>query len=224
MSGDKLVVIGRVAKPHGILGEVSVESFAESDELYAPGTVLTLQAGQGGATFAPSGQAEATSGQSARGGRGEASEQAGRSASGGRSRSAAPSGHPAGAAPRRLAVAASRPHQGRMLVTFQGVADRDAAEALRGLEVLIEAQSLPEPGEDQVYLHEIEGFAVTLADNTPVGTLESFMDLPGQDVWLIRAPDGREILLPANEQTVPEIDMEARRIVIDPPPGLLELS
>ena len=127
-------------------------------------------------------------------------------------------------AERVVEILASRPHQGRMLVTVKGVADRDAAEALRGCEVLVRTRDLPELEDDEIYLHEIVGFDVVLADGAAVGVLESFLDLPGQDVWLIRGEGGREILLPATEETVPEIDAEARRIVIDPPPGLLELS
>ncbi len=125
---------------------------------------------------------------------------------------------------RTVRVAGARPHQGRMLVTLEGVADRDAAEALRNHQVLIPAEDLPPLEDDEVYLHEIVGFDVVLPDNTPVGQLEGFLDVPGQDLWVIRAADGREILLPATEETVPEIDPKARRIVIDPPPGLLELG
>ena len=124
---------------------------------------------------------------------------------------------------RFVEILSSRPHQGRLLLTVAGVSDRDAAEALRGMEIVVREDDLPELGEDEVYLHEIVGFAVVLPDGAPVGELEGFLDVPGQDLWVIRSPEGKEILLPATEETVPEIDTEARRIVIDPPPGLLEL-
>jgi len=124
---------------------------------------------------------------------------------------------------RWVTVLSSRPHQGRVLVTLDGVGDRDAAEKLRGLEVVVEASGLPELAADEVYLHEITGFETLLPDGTPVGTLTGFLDVPGQDVWVIRAPGGKEILFPAHDKTVLTIDAKARRIVIDPPPGLLEL-
>lgn len=124
---------------------------------------------------------------------------------------------------RTVRVAGARPHQGRMLVTLEGVADRDAAEALRNHQVLIPAEDLPPLEDDEVYLHEIVGFEVVLEDGSKVGVLEGFEDLPEQDVWLIRSESGREILLPATEETVPEIDMDARRVTIAPPPGLLDL-
>jgi 16S rRNA processing protein RimM len=122
-----------------------------------------------------------------------------------------------------VTVASCRPHQGRALLTIEGVTDRDAAELLRGMEVLVEASKLPEISEDEVYLHDIVGFDAVLEDGSKVGTLEGFLDVPGQDVWIILGPDGREILLPAHDETIVEIDTQARRIVVDPPPGLLDL-
>jgi 16S rRNA processing protein RimM len=124
---------------------------------------------------------------------------------------------------RWVTVLSSRPHQGRMLLTVQGVADRDAADALRGLEVVVPAGDLPPLDQGEVYLHELVGFDAVLPDGVKVGVLKGFLDVPGQDVWIIRAEDGKEILLPAHEATVPKIDMDARRITIDPPPGLLDL-
>lgn len=170
---EKLIVVGRIVKPHGIRGELCVESYAASPELFAAGAAVTLRS--------PAGQQ------------------------------------------RVITVAASRPHQGRVLVFAEGIADRNAAETLRGMEVLVPSSALPDPGQDEVYLHEIEGFAVVLEDGSRVGVLESFLDMPGQDMWLIRSDQGKEILLPATPETVPEIDMDARRIVIAPAPGLLEL-
>lgn len=124
---------------------------------------------------------------------------------------------------RFVTVRSCRPHQGRLLLTIEGVEDRDAADALRGLEVVVPPEALPELPDDEIYLHEIVGFACVLPDGTPVGELEGFMDSPGQDLWVIRAADGREILFPAHDESVVAIDEEQRRIVIDPPPGLLEL-
>lgn len=124
---------------------------------------------------------------------------------------------------RSVKILSCRPHQGRLLLTIEGVADRDAADALRGMEVVVRAEDMPELDEGEVYLHEIVGYDVVLLDGSKVGVLESFMDIPGQDVWLIRGVDGKEILLPAHEETVPEIDANERRITINPPPGLLDL-
>jgi len=132
-------------------------------------------------------------------------------------------GKSGGAPVRWVKILASRPHQGRFLLTLEGVGDRDAADKLRGLEVVVEASALPELAEDEVYLHAIVGFDAFLPDGTPVGVLTGFLNVPGQDVWVIRSPEGKEILFPAHDGSVAGIDAKARRIVIDPPPGLLEL-
>ncbi|MCM0754714.1 ribosome maturation factor RimM [Desulfovibrio aminophilus] len=124
---------------------------------------------------------------------------------------------------REYAVLGSRPHQGRMLLTLRGVSDRDAADALRGLEVAVAAADLPEPEEDEVYLHELEGLAVRLPDGRPLGELTGFLFAGGQETWAIRDPEGREILLPATPEFVLDIDLDARVAVVEPPEGLLDL-
>ncbi len=129
----------------------------------------------------------------------------------------------AGGKERPVTVLTCRPHQGRLLLTVEGVTDRDQAELLRGMEVLVPESDFPELDEGEVYLHEIVGFGVFLEDGAAVGVLEGFLDVPAQEMWVIRSPEGKEILLPATEETVPEIDMDERRIVINPPPGLLDI-
>lgn len=131
--------------------------------------------------------------------------------------------------PRRHRLLAWRLHQGAPLLTLEGVPDRTAAEALRGCQVFVPAEDLPELPEDEVYLYELEGFAVLVAQDdpsgepVPLGVLEHFFEAGGQEVWSIRTPDGREVLFPVAEDFVESIDDEAGRIVISPPPGLLEL-
>jgi len=123
----------------------------------------------------------------------------------------------------RRAVRSWREHQERVLLTLQGVADRNAAEALRGHQVLVPASQLPPADDDEVYLHQLEGCRVVLADGSELGVVEGFITPTAeQEIWVIRTPDGREVLFPAHDETVREVDLEAGRITIDPPPGLLE--
>ncbi len=131
---------------------------------------------------------------------------------------------PGRGAPRPHTVAAVRRHQGRPLVLFEGIADRSAAETLRGMHVLVPKDRLPEPAEDEVYLHELLGLRVLLHDTgTALGTLDDVQMPGGQEVWSIRTADGKEVLLPAVEEFVASIDLDAREVRITPPPGLLEL-
>ncbi|WP_461208416.1 ribosome maturation factor RimM [Desulfocurvus sp. DL9XJH121] len=125
--------------------------------------------------------------------------------------------------PRRARVASWRPHQGRVLARFEGVEDRDAAEALRGHEILVRPEDLPEPGEDELYLYEIEGLTVLLEDGSVLGEIAEVVFPGGQEVWSVRTPDGREVLLPVAEEFVTDVDLDEGRVTVAPPPGLLDI-
>ncbi|MFB9908086.1 ribosome maturation factor RimM [Allokutzneria oryzae] len=126
---------------------------------------------------------------------------------------------------RTLTVAAARPHTGRLLVFFDGVSGRDAAEELRGRLLTVEVGQLP-PIEDpdEFYDHQLEGLAVVLQDGTPVGTVREIAHGPGGELLVVKAEDGREVLIPFVEQIVPTVALEAGRVVIDPPDGLLGMD
>lgn len=116
-----------------------------------------------------------------------------------------------------------RPHQERLLVRFVGVDDRDAAEALRGHELLVDVRDLPEPDEDELFLYEIPGLEVLLPDGAHLGVVRE-VTFPGdREVWVVDTPDGREVLFPVAEEFVTDVDLDARRVTIDPPPGLLDI-
>jgi 16S rRNA processing protein RimM len=125
--------------------------------------------------------------------------------------------------PRPYAVASAREHGERLLVTLAGVADRTAAEALRGLDVFVAEAELPEPDAGEEYLFKLMGARVLLGDGTPVGEFEAILDTPGQLTFVIRGPRGQEILFPAVPEFILGLDAKRKEIVIDPPPGLLEL-
>lgn len=125
--------------------------------------------------------------------------------------------------PRPYSIGTWRPHKGLVLMTLEQVPDRNGAEALRGMELMVLASELPEPAEDEFYLHEVEGFRVGLEDGTSVGRLSGFIESPGQDVWVITSDAGREIMLPVVPEFVVDVDMDGQSIVIDPPDGLIDL-
>ena len=123
-------------------------------------------------------------------------------------------------------IASWRPHKDRILVTFAGVGDRDAAEALRGMEIMVPVSELPPPDEDELWLMDLPGLEVRLTDGSVLGVIER-VDTPpdpevGQEIWVIDA-DGREVLFPAVAEFVAELDLESGFVVIDPPPGLLDI-
>lgn len=166
------VVIGRVAKVHGLRGELAVDVRTDSPEQrFAVGSTLdaTLRAGE----------------------------------------------------VRHLTVSAARNHSGRLLVRFDGVDDRTAAEELRGALLIADTGSLP-PTEDpeEFYDHELEGLAVVALDGEHVGTIREVLHGPGGELLAVDTNLG-EVLIPFVHAIVPTVDLAGRRVVIDPPAGLL---
>jgi 16S rRNA processing protein RimM len=122
-----------------------------------------------------------------------------------------------------LRIAAVRWHKGRPLVLFDGVDGVDAAEGLRGQGLWIAAadRRALEPG--LFYETDLVGCRVETVAGGPVGTVRRVDGAPGASVLVIDGPDG-EVLVPLAEEICRVIDPASRRVVIDPPDGLLELN
>lgn len=194
------LVVGRITRPHGVRGEVSVEVHTDEPERrFAVGSVLATD--------------------------------------------------PAEAGP--LAVASARWHTGRLLVGFAGITDRNQADGLRGVWLTLDsAQAGSSDDPDEFHDHELIGLAVVTVSGEPVGRVTDVRHF-GQDLLVIEpagrgdagpastgpAPTGPAarvwpgqpaqpdaLLVPFVAAIVPEVDVAAGRLVIDPPPGLLELG
>ncbi|MFH8627068.1 ribosome maturation factor RimM [Streptomyces vietnamensis] len=128
---------------------------------------------------------------------------------------------PASAGP--LTIESGRVHSGRLLLRFEGVRDRTAAEALRNTVLIAEVDptELPEE-EDEYYDHQLIDLDVVLADGTEIGVITEISHLPSQDLFIVERPDGTELMIPFVGEIVTEIDLEEQRAVIDPPPGLID--
>jgi 16S rRNA processing protein RimM len=119
-------------------------------------------------------------------------------------------------------VVSAAPHaRSQVLLALEGTTDRNAAEALVGARVLVSAEALPPLGENEFYYHEIEGFEVSTTDGRVLGEVVETFSTGANDVWVVRGT-GREYLIPTIADVVRTIDREARRIVIEPMPGLLD--
>jgi 16S rRNA processing protein RimM len=165
------LVVGRIGRPHGIRGEVTVDVRTDDpDDRFAPGTALVTD--------------------------------------------------PVDAGP--LVVDQARWHSGRLLLRFAGVSDREGAEELRGTLLVVDSDSLP-PSEDpdEFHDHQLVGLSVVTVDGSPVGTVSEIQH-SAQDLLIIACPGGAEALVPFVQALVPEVDVAGGRIVIDPPPGLLD--
>ena len=121
-----------------------------------------------------------------------------------------------------LTLRSTRVHNGIYLLAFEEAPDRTAAEGLRGINLLAAADELVE--DDAWYEEDLLGFGVVLEDGTAVGTVKGLESREVQDLLVVDGVDGYDVLLPFVEEIVPEVDEDERRIVVTPPPGLLELG
>lgn len=123
-------------------------------------------------------------------------------------------------------IASSRPHQGRLLVRFEGVADRSAAELLRGR--TIEGPAADVSDSDSYYVHELIGMPVVTVDGDHLGDVTEHVELPdaaGYDLLEVTRGDGSTWLLPAVDDYVDvgELpDGSEVLVVVDPPEGLVD--
>jgi 16S rRNA processing protein RimM len=124
---------------------------------------------------------------------------------------------------RPFAVEALQRERGDFLVRLEGVGDRDAAEALRGAPVEVEREALPPPAADELYVADLIGCAVVDASGARLGEVAETFDSGAQEVLVVRG-GAAEFMLPFVDGIVTAVDLEARRIVCDPPEGLIDLE
>ncbi len=168
--------MGRVGRPHGLQGEVTVEVRTdEPGRRFADGAVLRAEP--------PAGSASPL---------------------------------------RALSVAGSRWHSGTLLVRFEELPDRNAAEAARGI-LLLAAVDVDESPEDpeEFYAHQLVGLAAYDEQGAHLGEVSAVVRGGAQDLLTVRTPDGREALVPFVKALVPELDVTGGRVVIADRPGLV---
>jgi 16S rRNA processing protein RimM len=170
------VVVGRIGKPHGLRGEVTVDVRTDEPERrFARGSTLRAEPPPGSASSL-----------------------------------------------RSLTVASSRRHQSVLLVSFEELTDRTAAEGARGivLHATIPAGESPDDP-DEYYDHQLVGLAAYDVDGTALGTVAGLVHGGAQDLLRIDTTDGREALVPFVKALVPEVDLAGDRLVIADRPGLV---
>ena len=175
VSVEDYLVVGRIGKPHGLKGEVSVEPRTDEPERrFATGSRLGTVRNRPGTHAAET-----------------------------------------------LTVRSSRWHSGRLLVTFDEIAGRNAAEEARGtlLVVPVDPEETPEDPEE-FYDHQLVGLDVVTTAGAVVGEVAEIVHGAAQDLLVVKAGD-REVLVPFVTALVPEVDLAGRRVVVDDRPGLL---
>jgi 16S rRNA processing protein RimM len=170
------LVVGRIGKPHGIKGEVTVDVRTDEPERrFAAGATLRAQAPRGSASTLTA-----------------------------------------------VTVERARWHQSTLLVTFEELADRNAAEAARGivLHATVPADEVPEDP-DEFYDHQLIGLAAYDVDGTRLGEVTGLVHGGAQDLLAVKAVDGRDTLVPFVKALVPEVDVAGGRVVVADRPGLV---
>jgi 16S rRNA processing protein RimM len=170
---DEMAVVGRIARPHGIRGQVVVN--LETDfphERFQPGAEL----------FAKRSAEMET-----------------------------------------LVIATVRFQSGRPVIAFEGVDDMNAAIALAGVELRVPVDRLAPLPPETFYRHDLVGCAVETVEGAPIGEVTGVEGTMGGSRLVVATPQG-EALVPMVAEICRSIDVAARRIVIAPPEGLLELN
>lgn len=128
---------------------------------------------------------------------------------------------PVAGTPRRLTIASSRPHAGGLLVRFEGVDDRDAAEELRGALLAVPEEDVPDPPEGTYYHFQLVGCRVRDDREGELGEVVDVVE-DGGGVLLMIEEDGRRIPIPFVRALVHRVDLDRRTIELELPEGLVE--
>jgi 16S rRNA processing protein RimM len=121
-----------------------------------------------------------------------------------------------------LRIESARPHKDGILVQFAGIEDRDRLGFIRNRYLLCPFERLEPLAEGELFQHQLPGLEVVTADGTPVGRVREVYEHEPAVLLLVELPD-REILIPFTRDVVVSWDLEAGRLVVDPPEGLLDL-
>ena len=164
------VVVGRIGRPHGLRGEVTVQVTTDDpDSRFAAGAVLSTE--------------------------------------------------PVDRGP--LTVVSMRRSGPVLVLGFESVSDRNAAEALRGTALTLDAAELPPPDDpDEYYDHQLVGLTVVDQQGTELGVVAEVWHPPAAPVLAVNRPDGSQELVPFVSAIVPTVDLVNGRLVVDPPDGM----
>ncbi|GGQ58148.1 ribosome maturation factor RimM [Couchioplanes caeruleus subsp. azureus] len=126
--------------------------------------------------------------------------------------------------PEKLTLESLRWHQGRIIALFEGIHDRNLAEALRGVLLQVDSAQVPPPDDpDEFHDHQLIGLPVVALDGTELGTVDRIDHAPASDLIVLRKAAGGTALIPFVSAIVPTVDLAGGRVVVDLPEGLLDL-
>ena len=112
--------------------------------------------------------------------------------------------------------------KGVLIARLSGIDDRNGAEALRGLRLYLPRAALPAPEPEQYYHADLIGLEAVLGDGVVLGQVRAVHDFGAGDTLEIERPGAVSAMVPFTRAMVPVIDLDAGRLVVTPPPGLLD--
>ncbi|MBO38866.1 MAG: 16S rRNA processing protein RimM [Rhodospirillaceae bacterium] len=123
---------------------------------------------------------------------------------------------------RMFELEAKRMTKTQVVARIKGVMDRNAAEALQGLRIFILREVMPPTADDEFYCEDLIGLAAETVDGKSLGSVLSLQEFGAGEMLEIGRRRGGTTLVPFTKDVVPQVDLETKRVVIDPPIGLLE--
>jgi len=118
---------------------------------------------------------------------------------------------------RRFEIEAVRSAKDMLVARLKGVADRNAAEALKNIRLYVSREKLPQPEADEFYHADLIGLAAQKQNGETIGTVKAIHNFGAGDLLEIEPSTGASFMLPFNDTTVPMVDLAAKKIVIEPP-------
>jgi 16S rRNA processing protein RimM len=118
---------------------------------------------------------------------------------------------------RRFKLTVRGEAKGLVIARLDGIADRDQAEALKGLRLYVPRDRLPKPRRGEWYVADLIGLAAVDTGGAPLGRIRSVQNYGAGDVIELEGTDGTTEFLPFTNAVVPEVDIEGGRVVIDLP-------
>jgi 16S rRNA processing protein RimM len=112
--------------------------------------------------------------------------------------------------------------RGFPVVLLDGVQRPEDVEALKGAVIEIDEATLPDLPEGEYYIHDLIGLAVVTSEGEALGIVDDVLRTGSNDVYLVKRPGAKDVLIPALEGVVLEIDLEARQMTVEVIPGLLD--
>lgn len=118
---------------------------------------------------------------------------------------------------RRFGLKVMGEAKGLIIARLDGVADRDAAEAMRGTKLYVPRERLPQTEEDEFLYSDLVGLRVEAVDGSLIGTVRGLADFGAGEVLDIGRAEGGSFMVPFTRLAVPVVDIAGNRVVVDPP-------